>query len=192
MGSIPEELFFCADLPIVACALALGGAVIIDRPLCYYRIHPANMCSHDRTDIAKVRRDIQVSEFFLNYIPEKLVEFGVAREISAAMLGTIRFEVERLKAQFGVVGHSQVFRTELQRFHAYYQRPNLGYKLFECLVGACALILPPRRFYQLLDWYSRNNFQRFRSMLGKAEPKVSPAFFQRLAVSEHDLRSDRT
>jgi hypothetical protein len=47
-------------------------------------------------------------------------------------------------------------------------------------------------FYQLLDWYSRNNFKRFRSLLGKAEPRVSPAFFQRLAVSERDLQSDRT
>jgi glycosyltransferase involved in cell wall biosynthesis len=192
MGPIPEELSFCADLPILACALALGGAIILDRPLCYYRIHPANMCSHGRTDIARVRRNIQVTEFFLHYIPERLAGFGIAQDISAVMLGTIKFEVERLKAQFGVAGRSQVFRTELQRFRAYYQRSSLGYKLFECLVGACALMLPPRRFYQLLDWYSRNNFKRFRSLLGKAEPRVSPAFFQRLAVSERDLQSDRT
>ena len=188
---IPEELFFCADVPIIACALALGGAIILDRPLCYYRIHPANMCAHDRTDIARLRRNFQVTEFFLKYVPERLAEFGIPREVSEALLGMIKFDLERSKAQFGVGGRGQVFRTELQRFQAYHRRPSLGHKLFECVVGACALALPPQRFYQLLDWYSRNNFKRFRTLLGRAEPNVSPAFFQRLAVSERDLRSDR-
>ena len=35
----PEELVFFADAPIFTLALAMGGAIIIDRPLCYYRQH---------------------------------------------------------------------------------------------------------------------------------------------------------
>jgi hypothetical protein len=48
---------------------------------------------------------------------------------------------------------------------------------FEFVVNACALLLPPQRFYQLLDRYGRNNFKRFRTLLGKAQPKLLPAFF---------------
>src|SRR5579862_374690 len=192
IGVLPEELVFCADLPIIACALALGGAVILDRPLCYYRIHPGNMCAHDRADLARLRRNFDVTEFFLKYIPEKLAEFGISSEVSGTLLATMKFELERSKAQYGIGGRREVFRTELRRFRSYYRRPSLGYKLFEGVVCACALILPPRNFYQLLQWYGRNNFARLRSTFGKAEPKVPPAFFQRLPVSPSDLPSDRT
>ena len=103
-----------------------------------------------------------------------------------------RVEFERAKLYSGEGGRLQVFRTERRRFQAYYQNRSAGHRLFEFAVGACALILPPRNFYQLLGWYSRNNFARFRSVFGKAEPKVSSVSFQRVAVSERDLRSDRT
>jgi hypothetical protein len=97
----------------------------------------------------------------------------------------MKFELERSKAQFGVGDRRQVFRTELERFRTHYQHPTPDYVMFEGLVCACALLLPPQRFYKLLDWYGRNNFKRFRTMLGKA--KVPPAFFQQRPVSERDL-----
>ena len=103
-----------------------------------------------------------------------------------------RVEFERAKLYSGEGGRLQVFRTERRRFQAYYQNRSARHRLFEFLVGACALILPPRNFYQLLGWYSRHNFARFRSVFGKAEPKVSSVSFQRVAVSERDLRADRT
>ena len=49
--------------------------------------------------------------------------------------------------------------------------------MFTWLVCSCALLLPPSRFYRLLDWYSRNNIKRIRSMIGRAQPKVSAYFF---------------
>src|SRR5579863_8969263 len=35
VGKIPDQLVFCADEPILNTALALGGALLLDRPLCY-------------------------------------------------------------------------------------------------------------------------------------------------------------
>jgi hypothetical protein len=52
------------------------------------------------------------------------------------------------------------------------------------------MALPPPRFYQLLDWYSRNNFKRFRALLGIAQPRMPPGFFQRRPVSERDVWLD--
>jgi glycosyltransferase involved in cell wall biosynthesis len=189
IGPIPEELVFCADTPILAFALGLGGAVILENPLCYYRLHARNMCAHDPSDVARLRHNFKITEIFLKYIPERLTQFGYSAEVSEALLGWIRVEMERAKRQLGEGGRWNVLRTELERFRTYYQHPTLGYVLFEGLVCACALLLPPRRFYQLLDWYGRNNFKRFRTMLGKAEPKVPPAFFQRRPVAERELPS---
>jgi glycosyltransferase involved in cell wall biosynthesis len=186
IGPLPEELAFCADMPIIALALALGGAIILDRPLCYYRLHARNMCAHDPTDQNRLHRNFEITDIFLKYIPKRLAELGIADEVSSALLGSIRSELERLKARYGGARWN-VFRTELQRFQRYHQHPTPGYLVFEGLVSACALLLPPPRFYQLLDWYGRSNFGRFRKMLGQAQPKVPSAFFQRRPVAERDL-----
>jgi len=192
IGPLPEELVFCADAPIFTLALALGGALIIDRPLCYYRKHSESRFAHNPADIENSRRRIEQLGFLLTYVPPRLLELGVNPEIVDALVESPRIGFERAKLQFGEGSRRQVFRTEMRRFRAHYEHPSPGYVLFTWLVSACALVLPPNRFYRLLDWYSRNNLQRFRSLFGKAQPKVHASFFQRLPVSERDLQSDRS
>ena len=189
IGPVPAELVFCADTPILALALALGGAVILDQPLCYYRIHAGNLCAPGTIDDAqKVRRNIEITEIFLRYIPMRLAEFAVPSEVTEAFFESIRLDLERTKLQSSEEGGRwKVFQTEWKRFHTCYRRPTLGYLMFEYAVGACALLLPPRRFYQLLAWYGRNGLGRFRNILGRAEPTVPPEFFQRRPVTEREL-----
>jgi glycosyltransferase involved in cell wall biosynthesis len=183
IGPIPKELVFCADTPILAFTLALGGATILDQPLCYYRLHAGNLCAPGQTDNRKMRRNAEISEIFLRYIPERLGKFGVAREVADAFFESISVEHERAKL-LCVEGGSrwQVLQAEKKRFNAYYRQPSLGYRLFQWAVYACALIVPPSSFYRLLDWYSKNNIKRFRELLGRPEPKVPPTFFQRRPV----------
>jgi cellulose synthase/poly-beta-1,6-N-acetylglucosamine synthase-like glycosyltransferase len=191
IGPIPlESIFF--DAPIFGFALALGGAVILDRPLCFYRQHSQNLYAPIALDAATQRRRFERLGFLLSYVPPRLAEFGVAPDVIDAFVESPRVEFERARLYSGEGGRLQVFRTERRRFRAQYQNRSAGYRLFEFAVGACALILPPRNFYQLLGWYSRHNLARFRSVFGKAEPKVSSVSFQRVAVSERDLESDRT
>jgi hypothetical protein len=114
---------------------------------------------------------------------------GVAPEVIDAFVESPRVEFERAKLYAGEGGRLEVFRTERRRFQTYYQNRSAGYRLFEFAVAACALILPPRNFYQLLGWYGRHNFARFRSVFGQAEPKVPSSFFQRRSVAESELPS---
>jgi glycosyltransferase involved in cell wall biosynthesis len=192
IGPIPIELVFCADIPILALTLALGGAVILDQPLCYYRIHADNLCAEGSNGSLKIRRAIEVSEIFLKYMPKRLAEYNIPPEVTNAFFESIRVELERTKLHSGAEGGRwKVFQTERERFHTYYRRPTLGYLIFEYAVCACALLLPPRRFYQLLAWYGRNNLGRFRSILGRAESRVPPAFFQRRPVADTPLSHTR-
>jgi glycosyltransferase involved in cell wall biosynthesis len=183
---LPEELVFCADAPIFTLALALGGAIIIDRPLCYYRQHSESRFAHHPDDVANSRRRIELLGRLLKYVPPRLLEFGVDPDVVDALVEGPRIEFERAKLQFGEGGRRQVFRTELRRFRANYEHPSPGYVLFTWLVCFCALLLPPRRFYQLLDWYGRNNLKRIRNMFARAQPKVSPAFLERRPVAERE------
>jgi glycosyltransferase involved in cell wall biosynthesis len=189
IGALPEELVFCADSPIIGFALALGGAVILDRPLCYYRQHSQNLYAPIALDAVTQRRRLERLGFLLSYVPPRLAEFGVAPDVIDAFVESPRVEFERARLYSGGGGRLQVFRTERRRFQAYYQNRSAGYRLFEFAVGACALILPPRKFYQLLGWYGRHNFARFRSVFGKAEPKAPSSFFQRRSVAERELPS---
>ena len=142
-------------------------------------------------DGATERRKFEQLRFLLAYVPPRLAEFGVAPDVIDAFVESPRVEFERARLYSGEGGRLEVFRTERRRFQAYYQNRSAGYRLFEFAVGACALILPPRNFYQLLHWYGRHNFARLRGAFGKAESKAPPAFFQRLPVSPSDLQSDR-
>ena len=188
IGPIPlESIFF--DAPIFGFALALGGALILDRPLCYYRQHSQNLYAPIAMDAVTERRKFERLGFLLSYVPPRLAEFGVAPDVIDAFVESPRVEFERAQLYSGEGGRLQVFRTERRRFRAQYQNRSAGYRLFEFAVGACALILPPRNFYQLLGWYGRHNFARFRSAFGKAQPKVPPAFFQRRSVAERELPS---
>jgi glycosyltransferase involved in cell wall biosynthesis len=185
IGPVPHEVVFF-DAPIFTLALAMGGAIILERPLCYYRQHAQNLYAPIAMDEATLRRRFDRLGFLLSYVPPRLAEFGVAPDVIDALVESPRIEFERAKLQFGEGGRWRVFRTELKRFRAYYEHPNLGYVLFTWLVCSCALLLPPRRFYQLLGWYGRNNLKRFRNMFARAQPKVSPAFFQRRPVAERE------
>jgi hypothetical protein len=137
-------------------------------------------------DQATLRRRFDRLGFLLSYVPPRLAQFGVVPDVIDALVESPRVEFERAKLQFGEGGRRQVFRTELRRFRAHYEHPSPGYVLFTWLVCFCALMLPPHRFYQLLDWYSRNNLKRIRNMLGRAQPRVPPAFFQRRPVVERE------
>ncbi len=76
VGKIPEQLVFCADEPILNAALALGGALLLDRPLCYYRYHSNNQFGFDSRDLAPSKKKHQVQLCLTEYLPELLAGFG--------------------------------------------------------------------------------------------------------------------
>jgi len=180
---IPEELLFCGDAPIMVLALALGGAILLDQPLCYYRLHPDNLWEFKTNDPAKLRRKYEILACYLQMIPRRLAEAGVSQEVIDVFLQREREDMERY--QLRTVGGSRLrtFRTEMQSFRSAYKNPTLGYVLFKRLVAAAALVLPARRFYQLHDWYGRRNLKRLRGMIGNAELAHPQAFVQRRKIT---------
>jgi glycosyltransferase involved in cell wall biosynthesis len=189
IGPIPEELVFCADTPVLTLALVLGGAIVLDLPLCYYRHHSESLFAHDPKDLGRLRRRLDILAFLLKSLPPRLAELGAAPEVIDALYSSDRVELGRLELQLGQGGRWKSFRTERQSFRASYRRAGLAYRLFQSVVSACALILSPSRLSQLRGWYARNKIYRFRDFLGKPDPKVPPTFFQRRSVPSEGFRS---
>jgi hypothetical protein len=179
----PQGVFF--DTVVSTLSFALGGALVLEAPLGCWRHHAQSLHNPPIPDENTHRRRIEALHFRLDYLPQRLTEFGVPQDIVDVLMAPRRVEYERTKVQLGArSGRWHVLRTELQRFRVTYKHPSIGYMLFQCGVGACALALSPRQFYGLLDWYNRNNVKRFRSMFGEPKAQVPLSFARREPVAQ--------
>ncbi len=181
---IPEELLFCGDAPILVLALALGGAILLDQPLCYYRLHSDNLWEFKTNDPVKLRRKYEILACYLQMIPRRLAEAGVPQEVIDVFLQREREDIGTLPASHRWrQPRCGLFAPRRRVFVRQYKNPTLGYVLFKRLVAAAALVLPARRFYQLHDWYGRRNLKRLRGMIGNAELAHPQTFVQRRKIT---------
>lgn len=181
LGPIPDDLVFCADEPIMDAALALGGAILLDRPLAYYRYHSGNLFGFSSTDRDRNRKRYDVQKFLVKYLRELLPQFGVRREAIEVMVERYLIDMERFEAVYGGGGRWRTFRAESRYFRQEYRNASVGYLLFKTAVAGLTLLLPPARFYQLRGWYSGHNFRRIRESVGSADVAY-PEVYTRTAV----------
>jgi len=184
MGPIPEELVSCADEPIMDSALALGGAILLDRPLCFYRYHSNNFFGFDSEDPARNRKRYQVQAFLAKFLPELLARFGVTPELISIVLERFVSDTERFEAMYDG-GRWQMFHMEMRSFRRQFKNPSLGFLFFKAAVGALTLLLPPARFDQARRWYAKKNLHRVREVFGDAEPSF-PAVCKRVPLLKRD------
>ena len=181
VGRIPDQLVFCADEPILNGALALGGVLLLDRPLCYYRYHSSNLYGFDSQDPAPARRKHQVQLCITEYLPKLLAGFGVSPEACEILVQRHKVDMERFEALHGAGGRLQVFRAETRFFRTEFKNPSAGYLLFKAAVAALTLLLPPARFYQVRDWYSKRGLRRLREAVGTAE-NTYPELYKQVKI----------
>jgi glycosyltransferase involved in cell wall biosynthesis len=186
IGTLPSTLVFCADGPILILSLALGGAIILERPLCYYRLHDGSLFAHNAADSAKALGKAHMLDILVDYLAVRLVEFNVPVSSSSVILAEFQNEIDRLRLKFSQRGRKKCFQIEMRELGTSYRNANLRYILFKCLVGLTALIFSPRRFYEIREWYSRKNLKRFRNQFAGSEPALSHILFQRRPVARQD------
>jgi len=182
IGPIPSELVFCADTPILTLSLALGGAVIIDKPLCNYRHHGENLFSQDSLEPAKLRRKADILEFLLGYLGRRLSELNVPSDIVGELFDADEVELSRLRLQLGDRSRWRTLQTEMRDLRTTYQNPSLAYLFFKSLVAVTSVVLSPARFYRLRSWYGAKDLARIRGLFAEANPTVSPSIFQHRPV----------
>jgi cellulose synthase/poly-beta-1,6-N-acetylglucosamine synthase-like glycosyltransferase len=192
IGPIPTELVTVADAPILTLPLALGGAIILDKPLCYYRLHSPEDRASAAGDHTGPRdyhheysraRDYDRYRFLIPFLSRCLQELGVAPEIIAAFFDADNLGLDRLQLQREGGQRLKTLRTEMRASRSEYRSSTIGYKLFKVLIASLALTLPPQRFYDLRDWYSRHKgMHRLRRAFAQAEPIVPRSLFQRRPV----------
>jgi hypothetical protein len=173
---VPEELVIEADEYLATLSVAISGGLVIDQPLTNYRYHAGNLYQYGKFNLEKARRKYGVLHALMLELPVRLQALGVSPEIVAAMLGPRKVEAERLRLTVEGGMPLETFRIESEASRLAYQRFSIGYRLFHSMVMALTLILPPKWFYRLRDWYADKELHRFREFFGK--PTLAETFLQ--------------
>ncbi|HTC63539.1 MAG TPA: glycosyltransferase family A protein [Candidatus Saccharimonadales bacterium] len=170
---VPEELTIEADEFIFTLAPALSAAMILNEPLCNYGIHSGNLYQFGKFEPVKARRKMNVLEVLLIELPPKLREFGISEDVIDQIFCGTRVEIQRM--QLGLDGGNSLrtFAVERAAYKINYREVTWRHKLFQVLVLAQTLVLPPRSFYKLRRWYSEKGLSRLRSWTGNPVPVVN-------------------
>ncbi len=163
----PEELVIEADEYMFTLAPALAPALVLDKPLFYYRFHEGNLFQHSEKDHKKTRRKQRVLEVLLQCLPPRLRALGIRDEIVAIVMEPICVDAGRMRLGLDGGMPWETYRIEKAAYHYSYMEPPIGYRLFKALVLGATLVLPPRSFYKIQQWYGSNGLRRFRDRIGR-------------------------
>ena len=167
---MPEELAVEADEFMFTLAVAMGGAVVLERPLTYYRLHAGNLFHFRDGDQSKVRRKKQVMSCLARELPARLGRLGVPARVIDHVVKPVGIDAERLRLSLGEGKPWDTFRVERAAYRAAYRRTSLAYRAFKALVLASTLLMPPRYFYRAKNWYAARGLRKMRRILGEPTP----------------------
>ncbi|MGH9744589.1 MAG: glycosyltransferase family 2 protein [Candidatus Acidiferrales bacterium] len=167
---IPEVLRFEADEYVWSIAVALAGALVLDLPLFFYRLHASNHYMQDSQDTQLLRRRLAVMQGLADHLPANLASVGLPLEIVGIVLEQNQIDVKRLHLILEGGTPWQTYSLEQADLRRAYRSAPLGYRIYKQLSLLLALALPPRRFYQAREWYAANNLRRLRSIFGEPQP----------------------
>jgi glycosyltransferase involved in cell wall biosynthesis len=170
IGPVPESLVFCADA-FIAPACMIRGVYVLNEPLLYYRVHADNLCTFDDpSNETRLRGRCEMHELLFEMLEPMLLGAGVGRDAVRALLYPYFTDLMRFKlAKFGG-SRLNAFRTEMRAFGAANGNPSAGYRAFKYFaLGAATLLLPPRQFYGIRDWYARRGLGRLREPVARSE-----------------------
>ena len=169
---VPEPLVVEADEFVSIMSTAYSAAGLIERPLTFYRLHADNLFQIRSKDEGKQRRIQKVLTALAEELRVRLDSAAIAPEIIDAIVEPLDVDSMRLRLILDGGAPWETFQVERADFRIAYKESSPAYLFFKGFVLACTLALPPRRFYQLRDWYSRSNWRRIRSLLGEPVPNA--------------------
>jgi glycosyltransferase involved in cell wall biosynthesis len=172
---MPEALTFSADSVMATASMALGVLVLSGPPLFHYRLHANNLYAVPDKDSARLRRRYEMEDTMCSVLWPMLLRLGVCEKCVEALLGPFWVWVnEQNRENLRRFGGSRwkTLQTEMRNFRLMHRNPSTAYLMFKYLLMAPAtLLLPPREFYKLRDWYWQRNLGQVRNWLFRSERK---------------------
>lgn len=169
---VPEGLVIEGDEYLATLAVAISGGLILDRPLTNYRHHEGNLYQYSKSDLEKARRKCSALLCLFHELRKRLQALGVSPEVVDAIVRPRHVEAQRLRLAVNGGMPWESFRLEREARHVAYGEISLGYTFFHAVVLLLALLLPPKTFYRIRNWYAERGLSRFRKWTGEPMPAV--------------------
>ena len=164
---IPESIVIEADEFLAIVATAHSRAALIREPLTFYRLHDANHYQMHQRDDAKLRRMAQSIAALAAELPDRLEIAGVSAENIAALTDPLANNAKRLRLRLDGGAPWETVRAERAERRFSYSRAPMAYRFYAFMSLAAAMLLPPRLYYRLRDWYSESAVRRLRGIVGE-------------------------
>lgn len=169
---VPESIVIEADEFLSILSIGLSGAFLLEDPLTYYRIHENNLYQLQWADHQKLRRMQLSLQALAQELPPRLVKAGLDSKGIRILVHTLENGARRLKLQLDGGMPWETFQVECADREFSYERASILYRLFACISLALTLVLPPRRFFQLRNWYASSRLRKWRAGIGEPASRI--------------------
>jgi len=169
---IPESLVIEADEFMSAVAIAAGSALLLAEPLTFYRLHDRNLFQFRGNDVVRLRRKTEALDSLAGELAVRLAALGISSQAISIVVEPIRLGVARTKLVLDGGWPWETYRVERADVRQSYAQLGLGYRAFKELSLATTLLMSPRAYYRLRNWYTAKGLRRWRKFLGEPTPKA--------------------
>jgi glycosyltransferase involved in cell wall biosynthesis len=170
IGVVPNALVVEADEFISTMAVATSEAWLIQEPLTYYRLHAGNLYQFQDGDAVKVRRKMLVLQALGAALRRDLPRGLLSDRTIEAIVEPIEVEAKRIKLSVTGGGSWETFQVERASIRLAYKKMGWRYATFKMLVLALTLLLPPKLFYKIRNYYAKRGLRRLRRFTGEPDP----------------------
>lgn len=170
---IPEPMVVEADEFMSAVSIANSSAVLLPACLTHYRLHEQNQYQFKIEDPVRMRRKLDSLCCLIRELPKRLSAAGVSNDSIEIILDPILVMVGRMKLQMEGGMPWDTYFVEQDGFRLAYSSAPFGYRVYKQLSLLFALVLPPRVYYKLKNFYADKNLKRYRGWLGEPSPTAA-------------------
>jgi hypothetical protein len=164
---VPERIVIEADEFLCIAAIARSRGALLKEPLTYYRLHENNQYQMRTADERKLRRMSDSLDAIASELPARLAAASVEPERIRILTEPLETTAKRIQLQLDGGMPWETFAVENTERRRSYSGGSIGYRLFELASLGLTLFLPPRRYYQLREWYSGSVLRQMRGILGE-------------------------
>jgi hypothetical protein len=164
---IPEAIAIQADEFLATVCVAYSRAAVLSDALTFYRLHEGNLFQMPVVEDRKLRRMQRALAAIAATLPPRLHAAGVRAESIPVLLDPLLNHVKRLQLRLDGGMPWETFRVERNERRFSYASAPAGYRLYSMVATAAALMMPPRLYYRLREWYSASALRRLRGILGE-------------------------
>ena len=163
---VTEGAVIEADEWLFTLAPALADLMVLKQPLFYYRLHAGNLFLMSGREEKAHRRKYNSLAALLENLPGKLRSFGVSMEIAEPLLAQLKVETDKMRLQLDGGSRWELYRAEKAGNDIFFGQSSLGYRAFKRLTLLLTLVVPPKQFFRLKQWYGENGLHGIRKWIG--------------------------